>query len=281
MQHEVIRINNFLLTNDLLFGTADANGTKRFVIFFILETNIMRKTLIASALAAASTLPGIAAAQGSSPHSISGNMGIFSDYRFRGFSQTFEKPAIQGGIDYSHSSGFYLGNWNSNVSNAVYKSGTIEMDFYGGYKFNAGPVGMDVGLLQYYYPGAKDSGVKYDTTELYVAGSWKWLTLKYSLTTGDFFGVANSDGSGYLDLSGSYEVAPKLTVSAHYGKQTVKNNSASDYADYKIGVSYDLGGWALGAAYVDTDTTGMYTNDAGEQKDLAKSTVVLSVSKSF
>jgi len=242
---------------------------------------MMRKTLIASALAVATTFPGIAAAQGSSPHSLSGNMGVFSDYRFRGISQTFLKPAIQGGIDYSHASGFYLGNWNSNVSGLVYTDGSIEMDFYGGYKFSAGPVGLDVGVLQYYYPGAKAAGVKYDTTEVYVGASWKWFTAKYSVTTSDYFGAANSDGSGYLDLGFSYEIAPKLTLSAHYGDQSVKNSAALDYSDTKLGVSYDLNGWALGLAYYDTDLVVNVTNAAGKTEDLGDSGVVLSVSKSF
>ena len=78
----------------------------------------MRKTLLATAVAAAAAMPGLASAQASSPHSITGNLSIVSDYRFRGISQTFVQPAIQGGIDYSHKSGFYLGNWNSNVSGA-------------------------------------------------------------------------------------------------------------------------------------------------------------------
>jgi uncharacterized protein (TIGR02001 family) len=248
------------------------------------EITTMRKTVLATVFAAVAAVPGLASAQAASPHSISGNMGIFSDYRFRGFSQTFGQPAIQGGIDYSHSSGFYLGNWNSNVSNLSYGDGSIEMDFYGGYRFSAGPIGMDVGLLQYYYPGAKTGpgGNKFDTLEAYVAGSWKWITVKYSYALGDFFGVADADGSGYLDVSASYEVAPKLTLSAHYGKQTVKNNSASDYADYKIGVSYDMNGWALGLAYIDTDTTLDVQNAAmDDTKDVAKGTVVFSVSKSF
>jgi len=240
----------------------------------------MRKTLISTALAAAATLPGIAAAQ-ESPHSVSGNMGIFSDYRFRGISQTYLQPAIQGGIDYSHKSGFYVGNWNSNVSGLEYTDGSIEMDFYGGFRFDAGPVGLDFGALQYYYPGAKAGGVKYDTTEIYGKASWKWLYAKYSVTTGDWFGVANSDGSGYLDLGFSMEVAPKLSVSAHYGQQKVKNNSAADYSDYSLGVSYDLNGWALGLTYADTDTTFNVTNAAGKTEDVAKGGVVLSVSKSF
>jgi len=248
------------------------------------EISIMRKTVLATALAAVAALPGLANAQATSPHSVTGNMGIFSDYRFRGISQTFAQPALQGGIDYSHASGFYLGNWNSNVSGNVYTDGTIEMDVYGGYKFNAGPVGMDVGLLQYLYPGAKTGGVKYDTLEAYVAGSWKWFTLKYSTTLGDYFGITDTDGSGYLDLSASYEIAPKLTLGAHVGQQKVKNNSNLDYVDYKIGITYDLNGWALGLAYVDTDAetaTFSLTNNAGDTEDLAKGTVVLSISKSF
>jgi len=241
----------------------------------------MRKTILATTLAAAAAMPGLASAQASSPHSISGNMGIFSDYRFRGISQTFLEPAIQGGIDYSHSSGFYLGNWNSNVSGLVYTDGSIEMDFYGGYKFGAGPVGLDVGVLQYYYPGAKAGGVKYDTTEVYVGASWKWLSLKYSITTSDYFGVADSDGSGYLDLGFNYEFAPKFALVAHYGYQSVKNNSAADYSDFKVGVTYDLSGWVFGLAYYDTDLVVNITNNAGKTEDLGDAGVVLSVSKSF
>lgn len=244
----------------------------------------MRKTAIALALASLAALPGFAAAQASSPHTVAGNMSIVSDYRFRGISQTFVQPAIQGGIDYSHSSGFYLGNWNSNVSGNTFTDGTIEMDVYGGFKKGFGDVTMDVGLLQYLYPGAEAAGVKYDTLEAYIGASWKWFTLKYSTTLDDYFGVANSDGSGYLDLSASYEIAPKLTLVGHVGQQKVKNAGALDYVDYKLGVAYDLNGWVLGAAYIDTDVndaTYTFTNNAGDSEDLAKGTVVFSVTKSF
>ena len=77
----------------------------------------MRNTLTALALAASAAVPSIASAQ------LSGNMGIFSEYRFRGIAQTFKQPAIQGGIDYAHASGFYIGNWNSNVSGNQYAGG--------------------------------------------------------------------------------------------------------------------------------------------------------------
>jgi uncharacterized protein (TIGR02001 family) len=257
----------------------------------------MRKTILVTALSAAAAVPGLAAAQSApqSPHTLTGNVAIVSDYRFRGISQTFADPAIQGGVDYAHASGFYLGNWNSSVSGLVFTDAAgIEMDFYGGFKKSFGDFGLDVGLLQYYYPGAKAAGSeKYDTLEAYVAGSWKWFTLKYSITLTDWFGVnsistgtssGDSEGSGYLELNASYELMPKLTLVGHIGQQTVKNYGHLDYVDYKIGATYDLGGWLLGAAYVDTDADAnfyTYTNGRGEREDLGKGTVVLSVSKSF
>ena len=244
----------------------------------------MRKSILTLSVAAALAAPALAAAADPSP--VTGNMSIVSDYRFRGISQTYKLPAIQGGIDYAHSSGFYVGNWNSSVSGLSYTDAAgVEMDFYGGWKKTFGDFGVDVGLLQYYYPGAKTAaGDKYDTLEGYVGASWKWLTAKYSYAFSDFFGLPNSDGSGYLDLGFSMEVAPKLNIVAHYGMQTIKSNSAAEYNDWKVGVTYDLNGWVLGAAYIDTDAdSAVYTlsNAQGKSKDLGGSTIVLSVTKTF
>jgi uncharacterized protein (TIGR02001 family) len=255
----------------------------------------MRKTILAAAIGAAAAVPGLVHAQAAaqSPHSVSGNMAVVSDYRFRGISQTYLQPAIQGGIDYSHSSGLYLGNWNSSVSGLSYNNGGgIEMDFYGGFKKAFGDVTFDVGVLQYYYPKAQyTSGDKYDTTEIYLGAAWKWLSAKYSVTTSDWFGVngttyaaqgsGDSKGSGYLDISASYEIAPKLTLLGHFGMQTVKNFGALDYNDYKLGVTYDLNGWILGASYVDTDADGSLYFVGSDMKETGKGTVVLSVFKSF
>ena len=57
------------------------------------------------------------------------NAGLFSDYRFRGFTQTAYKPAFQGGFDLSHGSGFYIGNWHSNVEQGLYRGASLEMGF--------------------------------------------------------------------------------------------------------------------------------------------------------
>ena len=246
----------------------------------------MRKSVLLFSAATALAMPMLAAAQTPAPSPVSGNMAIVSDYRFRGISQTFELPAIQGGIDYAHESGIYLGNWNSSVSGLSFAdSAGIEMDFYGGWKKAFGDIGFDFGLLQYYYPGAKTTaGDKYDTLEGYVGVSWRWLSAKYSHAFSDFFGLDNSDGSGYLDLGFSMEVAPKLNLVAHFGMQTIKNYDALEYNDWKLGLTYDLNGWVLGAAYVDTDAdSSLYTlaNAQGKTKDIGGSTVVLSVLKTF
>ena len=126
----------------------------------------MRKSIIAASLASAAfALPNLAAAQAAaapaaapaaepSPHTLTGNAGLFSQYRFRGITQTYGNPALQGGVDYSHSSGFYAGNWNSNVNEgAGYPGGNLEMDFYGGWKKTWGDWGIDLGAIYYYYPG--------------------------------------------------------------------------------------------------------------------------------
>src|SRR5574343_185561 len=127
----------------------------------------MKKSLIALALVGAFAAPAFAEEAAPTPeHTLTGNVGLFSSYRFRGIDQTFGKPALQGGIDYSHSSGFYVGNWNSNVSSgAGFPDGNLEMDFYGGYKTSIGDVGLDIGGIVYYYPGseAKVLGLRADS----------------------------------------------------------------------------------------------------------------------
>ena len=139
--------------------------------------------LVLSGLVASPALA-MAAEKPVSPHSLSGNISLTSDYVFRGVSQTQNGPAIQGGIDYAHASGFYAGTWASNVdwvSLGFKNNSSMEIDLYGGYKGSLGDVGYDVGAITYYYPGDKIAGVKTpDTTEIYLGGSWKFLSAKYS-----------------------------------------------------------------------------------------------------
>ena len=113
----------------------------------------MRTKPLATALAALATIAAAGAAHaGDGP--FTANVGLVSDYAYRGWSQTDERPALQGGFDYAHDSGLYAGVWGSNVSwlsdANTDVSNSLELDLYGGYKGTVGAIGYDVGLLQYY-----------------------------------------------------------------------------------------------------------------------------------
>lgn len=236
-------------------------------------------------LIAAFTLAEAANAQApdTEAHSFNGNLSLVSDYRFRGLSQTDRRPAIQGGFDYAHASGFYLGNWNSSVDSETYPHGAgLEMDLYGGWKTTVGGFTVDVGALQYYYPGARaddaagrKTGQRFDTLEAYAGVGYGVVSFKLWATLTDYFGLEDSKGSLYYDLGGSFPVNEKLNVLVHLGYQDVRRTSSADYLDYRIGLTYDLHGWALGAALV-----GVLDRDDTYDK-VGDPTVVVSVSRTF
>jgi uncharacterized protein (TIGR02001 family) len=199
------------------------------------------------------------------------NVGATTDYRYRGISQTRKQPAIQGGVDFSHKSGVYLGAWASTIKwikDDGRKAGTnsgssnLEIDLYGGYKGSiTKDVGFDVGLLTYIYPGEKyknltDSSA--NTTEIYGALSMGPVTAKYSHSVSNLFGFNapgnNSKGSGYLDLSANFDMGNGWSVVPHIGYQRVKNFSNYSYTDYSVTVNKDMGnGLVLSGALVGTN----------------------------
>ena len=264
---------------------------------------MLGRILIPALLAcvASGGLAGHAAAQAAaapSVHSFSGNLGLASQYRYRGIAQTDGKPALQGGFDYAHADGPYAGTWASNVgwlSDADARVGnSLEWDVYGGYRRSVGDLGYDAGLLYYGYPGRYPVAFNSpNTVELYLAASWKTLTLKYSHALTDLFGFVDSRGAGYLDLAGSVDLGHGIALVAHVGRQGVpagatggiRVRAARDcsYHDWRLGLSAQAVGlkWAL--AYVDTDARGgtgqCYRNAAG--RDLGNGALVLSVGKTF
>jgi uncharacterized protein (TIGR02001 family) len=224
---------------------------------------------------------------------LTGNAGLFSDYRFRGVSQTNKKAAFQGGFDFAHKSGFYLGNWNSNVDAGFYNGANLEMDFYGGFKGSYQTFSYDLGAIYYYYPGSGAAGsTKIDNTELYVAGGWGPFSLKYSYAVSDFFGAPDTDGAYYLDGTIAYPITKELTLVGHVGYQgglkgparVTELNGAGphdSFTDWKLGVTYDLNGWMLAASYIDTNRSFTGGTASLESRDIAGGTLVLSVVKSF
>jgi len=234
----------------------------------------MRTKPLTTALAALATIAAAGAAHaGDSP--FTANVGLVSDYAYRGYSQTDERPALQGGFDYAHESGLYAGVWGSNVSwladASPNVSNSLEIDVYGGYKGTAGAIGYDVGLLQYYYPGSYPTGFNSpNTLEGYIGLSWEFLSFKYSYAFTDLFGYDKSDGSQYYDLGAAVDVGYGVTLAAHVGYNDIKGQD--DYTDWKLGLSKEFGGFNFGLHYVDTDV---------DNADLADERVILSIAKSF
>lgn len=279
----------------------------------------MQTQLIAVAVAGALAAP-LAFAQDAAPSPLTFNVGVVSDYLFRGVSQTHGDPALQGGVDYAFSNGFYVGAWASSITwvKDWLGKGSTEIDVYGGYKGSfAGDWTYDVGYITYNYPGKNAGNVNLanpNTQEVYAALGYKWLTAKYSYATSRHFmgwyGGPNLDqqtkGSDYLELNAAYDLGNGWGISGHVGKQKVKNSvrtaapvEDANYTDWNIGVSKDVGFGVVGLTYSDTNAKGTCTGaggtssycwgDNGTQtaapssgfRDVAKGTVVLSFKKTF
>lgn len=250
---------------------------------FKMKQTMILAAVVFSGVAAAQTPPAAAPAAPEPEYSFAFNVGAVTDYRYRGISQSRLQPALQGGIDFTHKSGFYLGTWASSIKWIKDGGGDAEaeVDLYGGYKFNAGPVAMDVGLLRYLYPNSS-LAVNPDTTEVYAAGTWGPATLKYSHAVTNLFGFSDSKNSGYLDLSATFETGFwGLTFTPHIGHQSVSNNSSFSYTDWSLGLGKDFGnGFSASLAYVDTNSD-VYRGPAPDLKNLGKATAVLGVKYTF
>jgi uncharacterized protein (TIGR02001 family) len=260
----------------------------------------MNKTLLALASTLAiAALPQMASAQTAAPAApaaapaeeaaspLSFNIGLTSDYRYRGISQSRLKPAIQGGIDYALPAGFYIGAWASSIKWIKDAGGnaSAEIDLYGGYKGEISKdLTYDVGVLTYQYP-SNELATSANTTEIYGALTYGPATLKYSHSVSNLFGFADSKNSGYLDLSATFDVGSGVQLIPHLGYQRVAHNSDFSYTDYSLTVGKDFSGFFVSAAVVGADTKSIggikaYASPANG-KDLGKAGLVVAVKKTF
>ena len=252
-----------------------------------------KKTLLAASLAAMSMgalaqVTGDAAqdsaeTMASTDWALTANVNLASSYRFRGIDQTFNQPAIQGGVDLTMPYGFYVGNWNSNVNGnaAGMYGGNIEMDLYGGWKYAfTEDVGLDTGVINYFYPGSNNANNPTPTTvpsstggslrpgmvynlEYYIGTNWKTVSLKQFFALTDYFNNqgyngSSTAGSGYTDLRGTYDLSdihPMLggfSLLGHVGYFYMKNYSQTNYTDWELGVTKDFGsGWNAKVSYIE------------------------------
>jgi len=240
------------------------------------------------------------------PSPITANVTLTNDYRYRGISQSNFQPAIQGGFDYAHSSGFYIGNWNSSISwisDSVSSnfnksvSAPVEMDFYAGYKhdWSTGFI-FDVGVLQYYYPtsGYPSGLTNPNSTEIYAAQNFTFDSftgyLKFSYAVSTLFGTPNSTGSNYTDFTLNYDTGVwGLSLNGHVGYQYIagsnpiggSNSSLYSYTDWKLGVTKDFGGGlTANVSYVGTNAN-QYAYMSPNGSNLGKGGALVSLTKTF
>jgi len=246
------------------------------------KSTLMLSTLVLSTAAFAQT-------KAPEPdYTLSFNAGVVTDYRYRGISQTRLKPAAQGGLDFVHKSGFYLGAWASTIKwieDSGATDGKVELDLYGGYKGElAKDLTYDLGVLRYEYVGNELGSVSgyanANTTEVYGALTAGIFTAKYSQSVTNLFGNINSKGSKYLDLSANFDLGDGWTLTPHVGRQLVNNNSNYHYTDYSLTVAKDLGN-GLSASLMAVDTNAKTSAYTWGGKYVGKSGLVAGVKYSF
>lgn len=222
--------------------------------------------LIGAALLAGTALAPAASAQESSAFSLSANAGIFTEYRFRGLSLSDHDPAIQGGFDLEHESGFYVGTWGSSIEPVG--SSELELDIYAGYASEIGGLSTDIGILAYTYPGADNTtyieaygsigGTLQDTLEWTLGAAYVW----------DQENVGGTDNI-YVYLDGSMPLGE--TPFSLAGHVAYEDGAFGDEKwDWSAGVSYAFEQFELSVSYVDTNVAG-----------IGKAAVVAGLSASF
>jgi len=194
------------------------------------------------ALACGAALMGVTAV---AQAEFSANIGVTSNYVWRGMTQTMDNAAVQGGVDYAHDSGFYAGTWASNIDFGAGDTGA-EMDFYAGFGGEVAGLGYDIGYVYYAYPQLDDA----DFGEIYGSVSWEMLTIGLSYTANSDF---DSDGDWYYYGSVSFDLPQDFSIGATIGQyssddenlvedgythyQLDLGKSAGDFGDFTLSVS--------------------------------------------
>ena len=258
-------------------------------------------TMLLGAAAAALAMSGVAHAE----TAFTGNIGLTTDYKFRGISQTEGGYAVQGGFDASNGM-FYAGVWASNVDFEeaalanIGLSASTELDVYAGIKPKAGPVTFDLGVIGYFYPGAAESQIgvgELDYFEGYAKASTT-IAEKLSIGGGVNYSPEYTGETGnayYVELNAAYPLTEMVSVSGAVGYQSVddpsgvftsvtgKKVSSDDYTTWNVGATATLKGFAFDLRYVDTniDKSSLFVRDAFTTQGRADGSVIFSVKRAL
>jgi len=193
------------------------------------------------------------------PGSLSMNAGFFTDYAFRGVSQTKESYALQGGVDWSHDSGLFLGFWGSRVNFGSGDDSYMEQDFYGGYAGSLGALSYDIGVYYFYYP--RNGALNYWEYAVNTGYDLGFASLKLGLLYSPDY-LALVDDAIYVSTGFEYPLPIEmpyglsLTLDANVGLTKAQDPifSDDDYTDWNVGLIVGLPrGLSLDLRYVDTD----------------------------
>ncbi|WP_460145387.1 TorF family putative porin [Pseudomonas sp. S2_A02] len=213
-------------------------------------------------------------------------LGVVSDYRTRGISQTLGDPAVQAGATLVHSSGLYIGAWTSNVDfGGPYKT-RQELDYYAGYYWQATEaISLDLGYLKYDYPkeGQFNMSEVYAILDVYGVK----LGANYSNDTPNFFG--EDQDTLYTYLSYKVELPAEIGLNLRVGRNDVKDpafwstngESRDAYTEWEAKLTRDFVGVTWGLSYIDTDLSKSECASWYGYGDLCTATVVASASKAF
>ncbi|MEL0585693.1 MAG: TorF family putative porin [Candidatus Thiodiazotropha sp. (ex. Lucinoma kazani)] len=191
---------------------------------------------------------------------VSTNIGVTSNYIWRGLTQSENSTSFSGGFDWSGESGLYAGTWLAEAWD------DFELDLYGGYAGEVGDFGYDAGLIYYVYSSDADSNF----AELYVNGSWQFLSagLAYTLSAEDAVEAVEEDI--YYYLGASFELPQDFSIGLTVGFAEPDgdgDDDAEDYTHYQLDLTKATGDFGdVTMSLSDTDLDG--TDAAGEDADM-------------
>jgi len=197
----------------------------------------MKKTLVNSAVTGVLLVgtAGFSTAQAE----LEFNVGVFSDYILYGKSESNNNAVVQGGIDWGHESGFYLGTWASTLG----AGDGQEVDLYTGYAFEAGGVDVDLGYIYYYYPG--DFMDDFGDVYVSVGSGPLYATLKYTVHDSD------ARGSYFAWVGGDFEIMPSVGLAGELGRADIDDGDSWTFWSLGLTKSTDMGDISFTYAHTD------------------------------